>query len=142
MSKPRGGAGPTLIYDDSVAFEASQVPTTATGSALGTPTTQRPPSETFSFTGAERAILTPYAQALERAEDAVEDLTADSTVEEVAEAYENLVFAQTNLRTVSEGIINAAVRAGRITETAGVNAVKQLDIDLGGDIRSANTGAD
>ena len=137
--KTAGGAGPTLIYDDSVAFEASQVPTTATGSALGTPTTQRPPSETFSFTGAERAILTPYAQALERAEDAVEDLTADSTVEEVAEAYENLVFAQTNLRTVSEGIINAAVRAGRITETAGVNAVKQLDIDLGGDIRSANT---
>ena len=135
--KTAGGAGPTLIYDDSEAFDASRTPTTSTGSALGTPTTADP-SQRFSFTADERAILVPYEQAVSTAQGAVDDLTEDSTVAEIAEAYQNLVFAQTNLKNISQGLIRAAADVGRITGTAATNAIKQLDIDLGGDIRTAN----
>ena len=80
----------------------------------------------------------PYEQAVSTAQGAVDDLTEDSTVAEIAEAYQNLVFAQTNLKNISQGLIRAAADVGRITGTAATNAINQLGIDLGGDIRSAN----
>ena len=73
------------------------------------------------------------------AEDAIEDLTEDSTPQEIADAYQDLVFAQTNLSSVTEGIIRAAEETGRITGTAATNAIRTLGSDLGDDIRTANT---
>ena len=97
------------------------------------------PLERFSLTGADRAVLAPYETAVTRAEQAVEDLTADSTPQEIADAYEALVFAQTNLSTITEGIIRAAADAGRITGTAATNAIMDLGLDLGTDLKTANT---
>ena len=74
------------------------------------------------------------------AEDAIEDLTEDSTPREIADAYQALIFAQTNLsQRISEGIIRAAADVGRITGTAATNAIRTLESDLGDDIRIANT---
>ena len=139
--KTAGGDGPTLLYDDSVAFDDARIAAPA-GSELGTPSATAPttadPRTTFSFTGDERAILEPYETAVRVAEDAVDDLTADSTVEEIAQAYQDLVFAQTNLSNVSGNIIRAAETAGRITGTAATNAIRTLGLDLGDDLRTAN----
>ena len=65
-------------------------------------------------------------------------MTEDSTPQEIADAYQDLVFAQTNLSNISEGIIRAAAEAGRITGTAATNAITNLGLDLGDDLRTAN----
>ena len=65
-------------------------------------------------------------------------MTEDSTPQEIADAYQALVFAQTNLSNISEGIIRAAAEAGRITGTAATNAITNLGLDLGDDLRTAN----
>ena len=116
----------------------------ATGEALSDiPEPDLPPEiadplGTFSLTGDDRAALDPYEQAVRDAEDAIEDLTEDSTPQEIADAYQDLVFAQTNLSSVTEGIIRAAADAGRITGTAATNAIRSLESDLGDDLRTAN----
>ena len=116
----------------------------ATGEALSDiPEPDLPPEiadplGTFRLTGAEGEILAPYETAVRRAQNAVDDLTADSTPQEIADAYEGLVFAQTNLSTITEGIIQAAEETGRITGTAATNAITALGLDLGDDIRRAN----
>ena len=76
--------------------------------------------------------------AVREAENAIEDLTEDSTPQEIADAYQALVFAQTNLSNISEGIIRAAAEAERITGTAATNAITNLGLDLGDDLRTAN----
>ena len=141
--KTAGGDGPTLLYDDSVAFDEARTPTATVGSELGTPSASTPaqtpdPRTRFSFTADERADLEPYLADVRDAEEAIEDLTEDSTPQEIATAYQNLVFAQTNLKNVSEGIIRAAADVGRITGTAATNAIRTLESDLGGDLRTAN----
>ena len=65
-------------------------------------------------------------------------MTEDSTPQEIADAYQALVFAQTNLSNISEGIIRAAAEAERITGTAATNAITNLGLDLGDDLRTAN----
>ena len=116
----------------------------ATGEALSDiPEPDLPPEiadplGTFRLTGAEGEILAPYETAVRRAQNAVDDLTADSTPQEIADAYEGLIFAQTNLSTITEGIIQAAEETGRITGTAATNAITALGLDLGDDIRRAN----
>ena len=138
--KTAGGEGPTLIYDNSVEFDEARTPTAPTGSELGTPTATAPtPRRTFAFTQDDRGTLAPYETAVRIAEDAVEDLRDDSTPAEIAQAYQDLVFAQTNLRDVSRGLIEAAEMVGRITSTAATNAITDLNLDLGDDFRSANT---
>ena len=96
------------------------------------------PLTTFSFTRDERATLAPYLTAVRVAENAIEDLTADSTPQEIADAYQDLVFAQTNLSNISEGIIRVAEETGRITGTAATNAITTLGLDLGDDLLTAN----
>ena len=140
--KTAGGDGPTLLYDDSVAFDEARTPQAPAGSELGTPSitaTAADPRTTFSFTGDERAALEPYLADVRDAEDAITDLTEDSTPQEIADAYQALVFAQTNLSNISEGIIRAAEETGRITGTAATNAIRTLESDLGDDLRTANT---
>ena len=116
----------------------------ATGEALSDiPEPEIPPEiadplGTFSLTRDERETLTPYLTAVREAEDAIEDLTENSTPQEIADAYQDLVFAQTNLSRITEGIIQAAEDVGRITGTAATNAIRTLGLDLGDDIRTAN----
>ena len=139
--KTAQGNGPTLLYDDSVAFDEARTAEAPAGSELGTPSataTAPDPRTTFSFTGDERATLAPYLTAVRSAENAIEDLTDNSTPQEIADAYQGLVFAQTNLKNVSEGIIRAAEDAERITGTAATNAIRTLGLDLGDDLRTAN----
>ena len=139
--KTAGGNGPTLLYDDSVAFDEARTAQAPAGSELGTPsaTAATPdPLGTFSLTRGEREVLEPYETAVREAENAIEDLTEDSTPQEIADAYQALVFAQTNLSNISEGIIRAAAEAGRITGTAATNAITNLGLDLGDDLRTAN----
>ena len=108
------------------------------GSEAGVPDPTPDPLGTFSFTRDEREALVPYLTAVREAEDAIEDLTEDSTPQEIADAYEALVFAQTNLSSITEGIIRAAEEVGRITGTAATNAITTLGLDLGDDLRTAN----
>ena len=108
------------------------------GSEAGVPDPTPDPLGTFSFTRDEREALAPYLTAVREAEDAIEDLTEDSTPQEIADAYEALVFAQTNLSSITEGIIRAAEEVGRITGTAATNAITTLGLDLGDDLRTAN----
>ena len=139
--KTAQGNGPTLLYDDSVAFDEARTAQAPAGSELGTPsaTAATPdPLGTFSLTRGEREVLEPYETAVREAENAIEDLTEDSTPQEIADAYQALVFAQTNLSNISEGIIRAAAEAGRITGTAATNAITNLGLDLGDDLRTAN----
>lgn len=116
----------------------------ATGEALSDiPEPDLPPEiadplGTFSLTRDEREVLSPYETAVREAENAIEDLTADSTPQEIADAYQALVFAQTNLSSITEGIIRAAADVGRITGTAATNAITTLGLDLGDDLRTAN----
>ena len=139
--KTAQGNGPTLLYDDSVAFDEARTAQAPAGSELGTPsaTAATPdPLGTFSLTRGEREDLAPYQTAVREAENAIEDLTEDSTPQEIADAYQALVFAQTNLSNISEGIIRAAAEAERITGTAATNAITNLGLDLGDDLRTAN----
>ena len=93
--KTAQGNGPTLLYDASVEFDG-QIPTaTAGGQALpgseaGVPDPTAAPRLSFAFTGDERATLTPYQTAVREAENAIEDLTEDSTPQEIADAYQAL----------------------------------------------------
>ena len=139
--KTAQGNGPTLLYDDSVAFDEARTAQAPAGSELGTPsaTAATPdPLGTFSLTRGEREVLAPYQTAVREAENAIDDLTEDSTPQEIADAYQALVFAQTNLSNISEGIIRAAAEAERITGTAATNAITNLGLDLGDDLRTAN----
>ena len=108
------------------------------GSEAGVPDPRPDPLGTFSLTRGEREVLAPYQTAVREAENAIEDLTEDSTPQEIADAYQALVFAQTNLSNISEGIIRAAAEAERITGTAATNAITNLGLDLGDDLRTAN----
>ena len=108
------------------------------GSEAGVPDPAADPLGTFSLTRGEREVLAPYLASVRDAEDAIEDLTEDSTPQEIADAYGDLVFAQTNLSSITEGIIRAAEDVGRITGTAAINAIDTLESDLGDDIKVAN----
>ena len=129
-----------VVFDPDAVGEAvgDAVMEALAGSEAGVPDPRPDPLGTFSLTRGEREVLAPYQTAVREAENAIEDLTEDSTPQEIADAYQALVFAQTNLSNISEGIIRAAAEAERITGTAATNAITNLGLDLGDDLRTAN----
>ena len=104
-------ANSVAARDAAAAAALSDIPEPDLPPEIADPLADTPdPLTTFSFTRDERAALAPYLADVRDAEDAIEDLTEDSTPQEIADAYQDLVFAQTNLSSVTEGIIQAQQR--------------------------------
>ena len=142
--KTAGGEGPTLIYDDSVAFEDSQAPgVDVTGGE--SETTQDPfdgsmPPELqgfFSFNRDQRNVLAPLHEAVNTAQDALDFIEDDlnASPEDRIAAYTALANAESALYAQQVSFVENATD---ITDEARANVLSVLQSNFNEEIREAN----